>query len=168
MSRPYVFLADRETDGRSKRSHERAKTRLAAISETAARRSSRQAHQVTSQEIDLAFIREFHVLGSRLGFSHSERVENVRKAIYANHRDKLAFCGQQLSYADAFRIWCGRALEQRSSKTPTPLKRREEDFEHDVNESREAGRSAADRGQQGIRDGESAAEDAEGLEGETE
>jgi hypothetical protein len=77
---------------------------------------------MTKDDLDLAFVREFQCGGLHLtGVSSMERHERVRSAIYRNGRERDRFHDQVMTYADAFRQWSGKTLEQRSAPRPDPV-----------------------------------------------
>jgi hypothetical protein len=67
------------------------------------------------QEIELAFIREFSVLGNAIGsvLGSEDRRERIRVAIFANHLHDKIFRDTEMTYATAYRKCYGRALEMR-------------------------------------------------------
>lgn len=73
---------------------------------------------MTKGDIELAFVREFQCSGIYLGaaLSSAERHERVRVSIYRANRQSQQFYDQPFNYADAFRIWSGKNIEQR--RTP--------------------------------------------------
>ena len=73
-------------------------------------------------DIELAFVREFQCGGTQLvGVSLLERQERVRVAIFTCGRAAEVFHVEpRLTYAEAFRVWSGRNLEQRCRPRPPP------------------------------------------------
>lgn len=73
---------------------------------------------MSRDDIDLAFVREFQCSGLQLaGVSSLERYDRVRSAIYKAGRQNAKFC-DGMTYAQAFRAWSGRSLEQRAKLRP--------------------------------------------------
>lgn len=77
---------------------------------------------MTRDDIELAFIREFQVLGAQLDrtVSFLERCERVRVAIYREQRQAQPFHGSGMTYAEAYREWAGSELEKRAKPRPVP------------------------------------------------
>jgi hypothetical protein len=84
---------------------------------------------VRDHEIELQFIREFSVGGNQLGacLSSEDRRERIRVAIYQNKLHDKIFRDSEITYAAAYRLCYGKALEMRRwprvdvAMVPTPL-----------------------------------------------
>jgi hypothetical protein len=76
---------------------------------------------VSREEIELAFIRTFQVGGAQLGSSVSiaEKHHRVRLAIYRQGLQAEIFPGMTCTWAEAYRLWSGKNLEQRAKPRPS-------------------------------------------------
>jgi hypothetical protein len=81
---------------------------------------------MTSDDIELAFIREFSVAGNRIGRSgaKADRRERVRQAIYmggyADDTFPLPIGGGKVNYSEAFRRCYGERLDRRAAMRSLP------------------------------------------------
>jgi hypothetical protein len=73
---------------------------------------------MTGDEIELAFIREFQVLGCDLSdnVGRLARMERIRIGIFRERREDRQFCGTEMTYAQAFKKCFGKNAELRSIK----------------------------------------------------
>lgn len=87
------------------------------------------------QDIELAFIREFSVLGNSIGsvLSSEDRRERIRIAIFANNLHDKIFRDTEMTYATAYRKCYGKALEMRRyPRDLIPSHRSEDDETEDA------------------------------------
>lgn len=72
-------------------------------------------------DIELSFIRAFQVGGMQLGaaVSIAEKHQRVRLSIYRQGLQAEIFPGMTCTWAEAYRLWSGKNLEQRAKPRPS-------------------------------------------------